>query len=176
MKTIARIDLWIRRPSLCVRGTALFLPLALMLVFVCGVDAQQTGSDDSLHVHWKLVPEAQVKLDDKTPLTWNVFQPDKKDKKDKKRTFDLILVLLGHRYLMLDTKSRTVYSVPLAEIHAQGTDFDSEDLAQESHLLPSTDWSVRDVGPAEWVQMTLGDYGRTLIVILPHPPDLRPFY
>lgn len=148
-----------------------------VLIAANSVGARQAGRGDySVHVHWKQVPEAQVKLDDKTPLAWNVFQPDKKDKKENKKASDLILVLLGHRYLMLDTKARTVYAVPLSEIHAQGTDFDSEDLAQQSQLIPGTDWSVRDVGPAELITLTLGDYGRTLEVILPHPPDLRPFY
>jgi hypothetical protein len=141
------------------------------------LSASRAGvGDEGAHVRWKQVPEAQVKLDDKTPLAWNVFQPDKKDKKDKKRSSDLVLVLLGHRYLMVDTKTRLVYAVPLSEIHAQGADFDSEDLAQKAQLIPSTDWSVRDVGPAELIVLTLGDYGRTLQVTLPHPPDLRPFY
>jgi hypothetical protein len=148
-----------------------------VLIDANSVDARQAGNgDDSVHVHWKQVAQAQVKLDDKTPLAWNVFQPDKKDKKDKKKSSELILVLLGHRYLMLDTRARTVYAVPLSEIHAPGTDFDSNNLAKHSQLIPSTDWSVRDVGPAESILVTLGDYGRTLEVVLPHPPDLRAFY
>ena len=80
------------------------------------------------------------------------------------------------RYLLLDTKAHLVYVVPLASIKAAGTDFDSGDLARQSQLLPSSDWSVRDVGPAESIQLTLGDYGRTLEVQIPHPPDLRAFY
>lgn len=148
-----------------------------MLLSANSVGAHQAGTgSDAEHVHWKQVPEAQVKLDDKTPLAWNVFQPDKKDKKDKKKNSDLVLVLLGHRYLMLNTRARIVYAVPLSQIHAQGQDFDSDDLAQESRLIPSTDWIVRDVGPAESILLTLGDYGRALEVVLPHPPDLRPFY
>jgi len=43
-------------------------------------------------------------------------------------------------------------------------------------LLATSDWSVRDVGPAELIKLTLGDYGRLLEVELPHPPDLRAFY
>jgi hypothetical protein len=66
--------------------------------------------------------------------------------------------------------------VPLTALQAQGKDFESGDLAQPSQLIPSSDWSVRDVGPAELILLTLGDYGRVLQITLPHPPDLRPFY
>jgi hypothetical protein len=119
---------------------------------------------------------AQLRLDGKPPIKWNVYQPDKKDKKDKKRDQDLILILLGHRYLMLDTRARVVYLVPLAELHADGQNFDSGDLAQQNNVIPSTDWSQRDVGPAELYHLTLGDYNRELEVSIAHMPDLRPFY
>ena len=77
---------------------------------------------------------------------------------------------------MLDTKARRVYVVPLTELHAQGEDFDSGDLAQPNNAIPSTDWTQRDVGPAELYRLTLGDYNRVMEVSLPHPPDLRAFY
>jgi len=43
-------------------------------------------------------------------------------------------------------------------------------------VIPSSDWTQRDVGPAELYRLTLGDYGRVLEVSLPHMPDLRGFY
>jgi len=138
---------------------------------------QAATSTDAVRVHWKALEMAQLRLDDKAPLKWNVYQPDKKDnKKDKKKNSDLVLVLLGHRYLMLDTKARLVYMVPLSDLQAQGKDFESGDLAQPARLIPSTDWTQRDVGPAELFRLTLGDYGSILEVSLPHMPDLRPFY
>jgi hypothetical protein len=155
------------------RGVALLL-LGLTGPAAKSAVARQAGVGDA-HVHWTQVPEAQVKIDDKTPLAWNVLQPDKKDKKEKKES-NLVLILLGHRYLMLDTRARVVYSVPLSQLHAQGADFNTGDLAQESQLVPSSDWVLRDVGPAELITLTLGDYGRTLEVDLPHPPDLRYFF
>jgi len=133
-------------------------------------------TDEAERIHWKAVTEAQVKLDDKTPLGWNIYQPDRKDKKSAKKAPDLLLLLLGHRYLLLDLKSRLVYEVPLSSLQAHGPDFESGDLAQQSQLVPSTDWTERDVGPAELIRLTLGDYGRVLEVSLPHPPDMRPFY
>jgi hypothetical protein len=155
---------------------ALVATIALTAVSFAAGQSGSTG--DSAPIHWTPLEMAQLRLDDKTPLKWNVYQParnDKKDKKDKKNS-NLVLVLLGHRYLMLDTKARLVYLVPLADLHAQGRDFESGDLAQESRVIPSTDWTDRDVGPAELIRLTLGDYGRVLEVSLPHMPDLRPFY
>ena len=116
-----------------------------------------------------------MKLDDKTPLGWNVYQIEKKNKKDKKDS-NLVLILLGHRYLLLDTHAKVAYEVPLTALKAQAGSVDSGDLAQQSRMIPTADWSSRDVGPAEIFQLTLGDYGRVLQISLPHPPDLRPFY
>jgi hypothetical protein len=78
--------------------------------------------------------------------------------------------------LALDIKSKVVYEVPLGDLHADGKNFSSGDVMHASHEIPSTDWSERDVGPAEAIKLTLGDYGRVLEVQLPHMPDLRAFY
>lgn len=116
---------------------------------------------------WKAVTEAQVKIDDKIPLTWNIYQPD------KKKDANLVLILLGHRWLMLDTKAKLVYQVPLPALKADGQDYETDDLAKAETIVPSTNWTDRDVGPAEDIHVTLGDYGRTLEVELPHLMDLR---
>ncbi|HTR46030.1 MAG TPA: hypothetical protein VMM16_01400 [Verrucomicrobiae bacterium] len=158
------------RASLTCR-TLVILALALSAI---PVSAGQAA--DAQRVRWKPVSEAQVRLDDKTPLTWNIFQPDKKDKKSAKKSGDLVLLLLGHRYLLLDLKGRLVYEVPVAALQARGTDFDSGDLTQGNPQIPSKEWMDRDVGPAELIRLTLGDYDRVLEISLPHPPDMRPFY
>lgn len=157
---------------------AIALPLVGLLASVATLFwAGRAGAEnDDQRVRWKSVEMAQVRLDGKAPLAWNVYQLDKKDKKDKKKDSNQVLVLLGHRYILLDTKARIVYLVPLSELHKDGTDFESGDLAQDSLVIPSTDWTERDVGPAELYKLTLGDYGRVLEVSLPHMPDLRPFY
>jgi hypothetical protein len=72
--------------------------------------------------------------------------------------------------------AKRVYEVLPSDLKAQGKGFESDDLAQPSRLIPTSEWSDRDVGPAELIRLTLGDYGRILQVSLPHPPDLRPFY
>jgi hypothetical protein len=108
-----------------------------------------------------------VKIDDKIPLTWNIYQPD------KKKDANLVLVLLGHRWLMLDIKARLVYQVVPGDLQKQGDDYETNDLAQQERLIPSSDWTDRDVGPAEDIHITLSDYGRILELELPHLMDLR---
>ena len=156
----------------------------LRVVFACAllcstarVSAGQAGSKtDAARMRWKPVSEAQMKVDDKTPLTWNIFQVDRKDKKNAKSAADLVLLLVGHRYVLLNLKSRIAYEIPVASLQVRGTDFESGNLTSEGRVIPSSDWAERDVGPAELIHLTLGDYGRVLEVSLPHPPDLRAFY
>jgi hypothetical protein len=149
----------------------LFVSSALaVFVFVVITLCAFAATDNSGRIHWKQLPDAQLKLDGKPPLTWNVYQPD------KKKQSSLVLVLLGHRYLALDTKAKLVYVVFPNDLHAVGNDFETDDLMQDSRRIPSTEWIVRDVGPAESIKLTLGDYGRTLEVQLPHLPDLRGLY
>jgi hypothetical protein len=125
------------------------------------------GAQCAERYRWKTVTEGQVKIDDKIPLTWNIYQPD------RKKDAHLVLVLLGHRWLMLNIKAKLVYQVVPGELRAQGTDYQSDDLAKPEALIPSSDWADHDVGPAEDVHVTLGDYGRVLEVELPHLMDLR---
>jgi len=152
------------------------LILAVSLLRVSPAAGQVSSSSEAERLHWKPVDQAQVKLDDKTPLAWNVYQPDKKDKRSAKKATNFVLLLLGHRYLMLDLEGRLAYEVPRESLQARGTDFESEDPPSEARLVPSADWTLRDVGPAELIRLTLEDYGRALQVSIPHPPDLRPFY
>jgi hypothetical protein len=138
----------------------------LLFLLAAGAAIFPTRADDN-NLRWKSVDGAQVKLDDKIPITWNVYQLDK-----KKQT-NLALILLGHRYILLDSKAKLAYLVFPDQIHGQGDDVSSDDLALSSHLIPSVAWTVRDIGPAEEIKMTLNDYGRTLSLQLPHPIDIR---
>lgn len=143
--------------------------LSFALIFAAAPLAS-LHANDSRRIRWKPLDGAQLKLDGKPPLTWNVYQPD------KKKQANLVLVLLGHRYLALDTKEKLVYAVLPSDLHAEGKEFETDDLMQPSRKIPSTEWILRDVGPAESIKLKLGDYGRVLEVQLPHMPDLRAFY
>jgi hypothetical protein len=156
----------LRRSALhLLRPLCFWIVLATLVIAAAG-----RASGEAERMRWKSVAVAQVKLDDKTPLTFNVYQPEKK--KDGR----FVLVLLGRRYIELDVKAKLAYSVPLADVHKNGSDLESENFAVPTRLLPTADWTVRDVGPSEQIKLTLGDYGRLLQVDLPHPPDMRAFY
>lgn len=135
-----------------------------------GALAAAAPSNDDERVHWKSVDRAQLKIDDKAPLTWNVYRPD------KKKVTNQVLVLLGRRYIALDTKAKTAYQVFPSDLTVSGGEVESGDLFKSNRVLPSSDWIVRDVGPAERIQLRLKDYGRMIEVMLPHLPDLRAFY
>jgi len=117
---------------------------------------------DNSRVHWKQVTAGQVKIDGKAPPKWNIYQPD------KKKLNYLVLILLGHRYLALNLRSETVYGVLPSDLQAAGEDFESDPLTKADRIVPSTDWTDKDVGPEQRIQLTLCDYGRTLEINLPH--------
>lgn len=142
--------------------------LFALSTFVLGMPSLN-GADNGRYL-WKSVPQAQCKLDDKTPLAWNIFQTD------KKKEANLVLVLLGHRYVALDIKAKLAYNVSPADLQARGADFESGNLFLPSRVLPTNNWSLRDAGRVEIIKLTLGDYGRVLNVELPHLPDMRAFY
>ena len=150
---------------------ALLLTLFVAISSAGVIAASGGGGGGDGRIHWKLLGDAQVKIDGKPPLTWSVYQPEKSQKKN-----NLVLVLLGHRYLALDFKAKAVYQVLPTDLEPKGADFDSGDLFREDRLVPSDSWTVRDVGPAELIKVTLKDYGRQMEVMLRHPPDNRKFY
>ncbi len=153
----------------------LALPLAFLALGVLIAGVRTARASEPAHIHWTSIAEAQVKVDQTTPLTWGVYQPGKGDKLDKKLS-NLVLVLIGHRYLFIDLKAKKVYEVPLKQVHAQTNGCETDDLAESSRLIPTSDWIWRNVGPAELYHMILGDYGRMLQVTLPHPYLISPYY
>jgi hypothetical protein len=159
-----------RQSLLFRRRSASRLLYFCMILMIPQISATSSAYAQSERIHWKPVNLAQVKLDEKTPLAFNVYRPD------KKKDSHFVLVLLGRRYIELDIKAKLAYSVLLTDVHKTGSDLESDNFAVPNRALATSDWSVRDVGPAELIKLTLGDYGRILAVELPHPPDMRAFY
>ncbi len=165
-------NLWLGVHFRLNRAALRFLATICVISFFTGASAGSVfgGAGDNGRFLWKVVGRAQCKLDDRTPLQWNIYQTE------KKKEANLVLVQLGRRYLALDIKGKVAYYVFPTDLQAQGPDFESGNLFVQSRVMPTTAWSVRDVGPAEMIKVTLGDYGRALDVELPHMPDLRAFY
>jgi hypothetical protein len=149
---------------------AAFFPLLALLISGLTPRVLLAGEANAI-IHWTEADGGQVKLDGKVPIKWNLYQPDKKD---KKKDPDQALVLLGRRYLLIDTRAKLVYEVKAADLRASGTGFESGDLTQDARVVPSTEWTSRDVGPAQLINLTLEDYGRMLEIQLPHPFIITP--
>ena len=158
-----RQPLKIARHSLLLRWLSTWLTLSL------ATTAFANGGGTGRYL-WKSIPAAQIKIDDKTPLAWNIFQTG------QKKEANLVLVLLGRRYIALDIKARIAYAVLPADVQPRGADLESGDLFVQARVLPTENWLLRDVGMAELIKLKLGDYGTTLQIQLPHPPDLRGLY
>lgn len=172
---------------------------------------------------WKPVEAAVLKVDDRPAKSWEVYRAEKKE--------HLLLVQLGARFLMLDTKAHEIYELDPQRLQRKGKELrwertkrgttkaqstqsehgedvrlkpDATQAAKErttetqssrrehkeggprqreatqagppENLLPSTDWMVRDAGPAKLVRVRLVGEGRVLEVQLPQQPDLRVVY
>lgn len=136
--------------------------LGVALVLSLGARAAAREGDK---INWRPLEDAQLKLEGRPLKKWNVYAAEKRK--------NLVLIQLGRRYLVVDLKARAVYELPPSDVQQNGKDFQSEDPTAGGRSLPTSDWLVRDVGPAELVRMKLGDYGRMVEIQLPHRPDLR---
>ncbi|MGB6483750.1 MAG: hypothetical protein WBE86_09725 [Candidatus Acidiferrales bacterium] len=115
---------------------------------------------------WKPVNNAILEVTGrKPPKTWSVLEDDKKKTR--------VLVQLDNRYLMLDAKTKQVFEISAAQLQPHGKNFQSADPSATEPALASTDWDMRDLGPAERIEVRLTDDNTMLNVQLPHPLDLR---
>ena len=95
-----------------------------VIAFCAGVGARAdagyffSGSADNGRFLWKSVGRAQLKLENKTPLQWNVYQTE------RKKEANLVLVQLGRRYMALDIKGKVAYYVFPSDLQAKGPDFE----------------------------------------------------
>ncbi|HLW81133.1 MAG TPA: hypothetical protein VKS20_03735 [Candidatus Acidoferrales bacterium] len=115
---------------------------------------------------WKPMERAILKITGrKPPKTWSVLQDTKQSSR--------VLVQLDNRYVLLDAKTKQAFEMSPSEIRAHGKDFESIDPSGTGRALPSTDWDMRDIGPAERIQARLTSDNTFLDVELPHPLNLR---
>jgi hypothetical protein len=142
------------------RSAIVFLQRTLLLVLTLGTSLPAAG-----RVTWKIEERAQLQIGGHVPISWNVYAPEKRK--------NLVLILLGKRYLALDTKTKSVWQIELKDLTPKGQDFESDEPAEIGTPIPVSSWSDRDVGPAERIIITLGDYGAKIQLELPHMLDLR---
>ncbi len=160
--------------------------LGLALLMELGVPPRAAAPE---RVAWKPIAMAVLRVDDAPPKIWQIYCSGKRK--------HLLLVQMGARFLLLDLQARAVYELaartlarqndtlqwtepaePPAAAHPPAGDArEGDDSAKpDKLLLPSSGWSMRDVGPAMRIRFRLTDEGREFDVQFPIQPDLRKFY
>ena len=151
------------------RGSFFLRVILLTLAVMCLVILAAPAGADSQTISWKPVEGALLKINSRALFKWGVYTADKK--------YQLLLILMMHRYLILDMKGRAVYEINPKEVEQQGTDLRSRKPDNEMRRIPSSQWYFHDMGPLEQVRIRLDDYGgNTIEMQLPHMPDLRGLY
>ncbi|HEV2385838.1 MAG TPA: hypothetical protein VGS20_01155 [Candidatus Acidoferrales bacterium] len=110
---------------------------------------------------WRTVTQAVLKLNNHPVKTWNVYQPAK--------NHNLVLVQVDKRWLVIDTKARRVYRADRGDFAAHGDDLVGPEPDEHSAVVATEGWDMRDVGPAEQINVRLTDGGDVLSIQLPHP-------
>ncbi len=141
------------------------MPALLLSVLFAGA----TRAADEKIV-WKPVEDAILRIDDRPAKTWNVYRPKKKDKSH------LLLVELGRRFLLLDTREKAIFELVSEKIERKGKELLWREQDKPASPLPSTDWTIRDAGRTRRIHARLEGEGRVLDVQLPQMPDLRGLY
>ena len=136
--------------------------IAFLSVFVCGSVAFATGKP----IIWRSNDRAILKVTGmKPPKSWSILE----DVKQKSR----VLVQMDNHYVLLDAKTKQAFEMSSSQIRAHGKNYESNNPADSEKPLPSTDWDMRDIGPAERIQVRLTTNDVLLDVELPHPLNLR---
>jgi len=141
------------------------LPALLLSGLLAGA---ARAADD--RILWKPVEDAILRIDDRPAKTWNVYRPDKKDKSY------LLLVELGRRFLLLDTREKEIFELVPEKIERKGKELLWREQDKPASPLPSADWTIRDAGRTRRIRARLEREGRVLDVQLPQMPDLRGLY
>ncbi len=123
------------------------------------------GSAAAERIAFKHQATAILKIDNKPVKFWDVYVCEKRSQ--------LVLVQLGRRYLLLDTKEKEILELdPGAVEHKpKGNDLVWERSPESEKLLESEDWALRRIGPAVSIKVRLAAEGRVLEVQLPRVPD-----
>jgi hypothetical protein len=120
---------------------------------------------DKERIVWKSIPNAILQVDSRAPKLWNVFQAGKK--------FDPLLLQLGSRYLVIYVRNMEVYEIKPEQLERKGEDLLWRETDKPAKPLPTSDWSIKDVGSASRILIKLAGEGRMINIEIPQMPDLR---
>ena len=108
-----------------------------------------------------------LKVDNRAVKLWTLYHAEK----DKKET--RLLLQLGARYLMIDTRLRLITEFDPGVFSKKGEDYEMEREARGATAISTEDWILRDVGTSYLIHAKLKDEGRVLEIQLPKMPDFR---
>lgn len=116
-------------------------------------------------IAFKRQATAILKMDGKPVKFWEVYVAKKRG--------HLVLVQLGRRYLLLDTKEKDVLEIEPGAIQqkSKGNEVAWTRSPQSEKKIESAEWSLRSVGPAVAIKVRLSTEGRMLEIQLPRMPD-----
>jgi len=132
---------------------------AAALVLLAAVAAAPTPAAGN-PLTWKPAQQAILRVDDQALKEWDVFQVEKKN--------DRFLVQLGGRFLLLDAAQKQVFELVPATIERKGSDLLWDPADRPAKPLATSNWAVRDVGPAQRIRVRLDAEGRALDLQVPH--------
>jgi len=117
------------------------------------------------NIAFKRQATAILKMDGKPVKFWEVYVAKKRG--------HLVLVQLGRRYLLLDTKEKDVLEIEPGAIQqkSKGSEVAWARSPQSEKKIESAEWSLRSVGPAVAIKVRLSTEGRVLEIQLPRMPD-----
>ncbi len=140
--------------------------LALLVLF-CSILLLTNGMAAAEKITFKRLPAAILKMDGKQVKFWDIYQAEKRG--------NFLLVQLGRRYLLLDTKEKEVFDIDPSAIESKpkGNEVVLLRSAERESRIESDGWSIRSVGPAIAIKVLLTAEGRLLELQLPQRPDER---
>jgi hypothetical protein len=144
-------------------GTRARLFCAILLIAAGG--SSRPASAGTERIAFKRQATAILKMDGKPVKFWEVYVAEKRGQ--------LVLVQLGGRYLLLDTKEKVVLEIEPGAIQQKpkGNDVAWTRSPQSEKTIESAEWSLRSVGPAVAIKVRLSAEGRVLEIQLPRMPD-----
>ena len=136
-----------------------------ILLFAAGGSTPSVAVEAE-NIAFKRQATAILKMDGKPVKFWEVYVAKKRG--------HLVLVQLGRRYLLLDTKEKDVLEIEPGAIRqkSKGNEVGWTRSPQSEKKIESAEWSLRSVGPAVAIRVRLSAEGRTLEIQLPRVPDL----
>jgi hypothetical protein len=177
--------------------------LALVAV-LGGFSSAAAAPQQPARVPWKPVAMALLRVDDAPPKNWQVYRSEKRKQfilvqmgarflladLESRRVFELAAHTLTRTKEALEwadpgdppaspsaNSAAPAASTASAAKPASVQRASQPDSAKPAKLLlASSDWSMRDVGPAMRIRFRLTDEGRDFDVQFPIQPDLRQFY